>query len=190
MRRAFLLLLLLIACGPEGNVPHVSKEPVSVRGWIADIDGAPHGANAELEAARMLQLFQATNVWIDNAPYVSGGVAENGSFLLLDVPPGNTTITFSAPGAPEARLTLKNIPGNADVFIPNVLLRRDSVVILQPNGAMVRVATRVERPTATGATAIVAGVPVPVMNVPIAAMTDRHDYPNPPSTLRPLAVVK
>ena len=139
---------------------------------------------------RRIQLFQATNVWIDNAPYVSGGVAENGSFLLLDVPPGNVTITFSAPGAPAAHLTLRNIPGNADGFIPAVLLKPNSVALLQPDGVRVRLAARVSRPTATGAKAIVAGVTVPVINAPIASMVDRHDYPNPPSGPRPIATVK
>lgn len=190
MRHLCLILLLLFACGPAPNTPHVSKEPVSVRGWIADVAGTPHGANAELDAMRKLQIFQATNVWIDDAPYVSGGVAENGSFLLLDVPPGNVTITFSAPGAPSAKLSLKNIPGDADVFIPDLLLKGDSVALLNPKGVTVRLAARVDRLTPTGAAAIIAGASVPVMNAPVGSMTDRHDYPNPPSGPRPIATVK
>lgn len=191
VRRAFLIILpLLVACGPSPNVPHVSKEPVSVRGWIADVAGSPRAANAELDGMRRMQLFQATNVWIDNAPYVSGGVAENGSFLLLDVPPGNVTITFSAPGAPAANLTLRNIPGDADVFIPAILLKTNSVAVLQPNGVVVRLAAQVSHPTPTGATAVVAGVTVPVMNAPIASMVDRHDYPIPPSGPHAIAIVK
>jgi hypothetical protein len=190
MRRLVALLLFLVACGPAPNTPHVSKEPISVRGWIVDVAGVPHGANAELDAVRRLQQFQATNVWIDDAPYVSGGVAENGSFLMLDVPPGNTTITFSAPGAPSAKLSLKNIPGNADVFIPGVLLKGDSVALLQPNAVTVRIAAHVDRPTPTGATATVAGLGVPVVNAPVASMADRHDYPNPPTAVRPVATFK
>src|SRR5439155_7700931 len=93
------ILLLALACAaPDPNTPRVSKEPISVRGWIADVAGSPHAPfqTPETEAVRKLQLFQSASVWVDNAPYVSGGVAENGSFILLDVPPGNITITFNA----------------------------------------------------------------------------------------------
>src|SRR5215467_5508634 len=100
MRRAAipLLLLGLAACfdRPSGQVP-LSKEPISVRGWVADVEGSPTVPlkTAETEAVRKNQLFQSTDVQVDNAPYVSGGVAENGSFILLDVPPGTVTLTFN-----------------------------------------------------------------------------------------------
>jgi len=191
--RAVLLSMLVIACGPSNpNAPQVSKEPISVRGWIVDVAGSPRAplSTPETDVVRRMQLFQATNVWVDNAPYVSGGVAENGSFLLLDVPPGNITIAFSAPGAPNARLVLQNIPGNADVFVPSILLKTDSVTLLDPKAVRVRLAATVDRPTATRLTANVAGLAVPVMNTPIREMVDRHDYPNLPAGLRPLATVK
>ena len=193
LRPLLLLLPLVIACGPDDpSTPHVSKEPTSVRGWIVDVAGSPKAPfqTPETDAVRRFQLFQSTNVWIDNAPYVSGGVAENGSFLLLDVPPGNITIIFSAPGAPNARLVLQNIPGNADVFLPAILLKPDSVALLDPKGVQVRLAAKIDKPAPTRLTAIVAGLAVPVMNTPIAQMTDRHDYPNPPMGLRPIATVK
>ena len=143
-----------------------------------------------MDFMRRAQLFQSTNVWIDDAPYVSGGVAENGAFLLLDVPPGNITISFSAPGAPNAKLVLKNIPGNADVFIPSMLLRPDGVALLDPQAVKVRLAARVDKPAPTNLIASVAGLAVPVMNTPIAQMVDRHDYPVLPAGVRPLATVK
>jgi hypothetical protein len=175
MRVAAALLLLLSGCSsPEPNTPRVSKEPISVRGWIA-------GGNA--------QYFQGTNVWVDNAPYVSGGVAENGAFLLLDVPPGNLTIEFCAPGAPGAKLVLQNVPGNADVFIPGLVLQPNTVALLDPKLLRVRMAARVDTPTPTTATATVAGVTLPVVNVPYNDMTDRHDYPVPPGTFKPMIVV-
>jgi hypothetical protein len=191
--RCFLLLTFAaFACGPEPNTPHVSKEPLSVRGWISDVEGSPSAPfrTAETEAVRKLHLFQSTSVWVENAPYVSGGVAENGSFILLDVPPGNTTITFSAPGAAAAKLVLQKVPGNADVVIPAILLRRDSVALLDPKAVKVRLAARVNRAVPAGMIAQVAGVAVPVMNTPIAAMSDRHDYPNPPHAPVPIAIVK
>jgi hypothetical protein len=191
--RQLLTVILVVACSPSNpNAPRVSKEPISVRGWISDVAGSPHAPlhTPETDAARKVQLFQSTNVWVDNAPYVSGGVAENGSFILLDVPPGVVTITFTAPGAPAARLILQNIPGNADVFVPAILLKADSVASLDPKNIKVRLAARVTRPTPIGITVYVAGVAVPVMNTPIAAMSDRHDYPTPPGGPVPLATVR
>lgn len=187
------LSMLVIACEPSNpNAPQLSKEPISVRGWIVDVAGSPKAPfqSPETDAARRAQLFQSTNVWVDNAPYVSGGVAENGAFILLDVPPGNVTVSFSAPGAPNARLALQNIPGNADVFVPAMVLKPDGVALLDPKGVQVRLAAKIDKPTPTRLTSVVAGLRVPVMNTPIAQMTDRHDYPNPPAGLRPIATVK
>lgn len=183
--RLAMLLLLAAACGAERttNSIGVSKEPISVRGWIADVE-TQSSANmlrtVETEAARKTQLFQGTNVWVDNAPYVSGGVAENGSFLLLDVPPGNVTIQFDAPGAANARLTLQNVPGNADIFVPNVILKKGGVILGDPAAVKVRMAARVPQPVPSGAVVTVAGTKLPVMNTPVAQMVDRHDYPFPP----------
>jgi hypothetical protein len=192
LRHLLLFALVIAACTkPDANTPRVSKEPISVRGWIADVEG-PRAAfqTPETEAARKLQIFQAVTVWVDNAPYVSGGVAENGSFILLDVPPGNTTITFTAPGAPAARLVLENIPGHADVLVPAMLLKADSVAFLEPKNVQVRLAAKISKPAPTGRIAHVGGLAVPVINTPIAAMSDRHEYPTPPGGPSPLATVK
>jgi hypothetical protein len=188
------LALLAAACGgqTEPPGPRVSKEPISVRGWIVDVDSGPVTTyhTVETESARKLDLFRGTNVYIENAPYVSGGVAETGSFLLLDVPPGNVTITFSAPGVPVSRLVLGQIPGNADVFVPAIVLKRDTVALLDPNSVKVRLAATIDKATPTGAFAAVAGQRVPVTRTPIREMVDRLDYPNPPTTRMPLATVK
>ncbi len=185
-------MLVLIACGPAQPAGQtLSKEPISVRGWIADVEAPPDARfqTAESDALRRMQIYQSANVWVDNAPYVSGGVAENGAFLLLDVPPGNTTITFTASGAPAAKLVMQGVPGNADVFVPALLLRRDSVALLDPKSVKVRVAAGVDRAKPSGITCTIAGVAVPVMTTPIGEMVDRHDFPNRP-TVRPLAIVK
>jgi hypothetical protein len=170
----------------------VHKDPISVRGWIVDVETGPNTAyhTVETEAARKRDLFRGTNVWVENAPYVSGGVAETGSFLLLDVPPGDVTITFSAPGVPVSRLVLKQIPGNADVFIPAMLIKRDTVSLLDPKGAKVRVAAQVDKAVPTGAFATVGDQRIAVMSTPIREMIDRLDYPNPPPSYAPLATVK
>lgn len=193
MRSAAIFLILFAACSnPDANAPRVSKEPISVRGWIADVEQPPNAPfrTKETEAARRVQLFQSTNVWVDNAPYVSGGVAENGSFILLDVPPGNVTVEFSAPGAASARLILQNVPGNADVFVPGVVLRNGPVALLDAKAVQVRMAAHVAKPSPAGGRAIVAGATVPIVNTPFSAMSDRHDYPNPPDSFAPLATVR
>ena len=193
-RCTLFLALLAAACGGQKETPgpRVSKEPISVRGWIVDVDSGPVTTyhTVETESARKLDLFRGTNVYIENAPYVSGGVAETGSFLLLDVPPGNVTITFSAPGVPVSRLALGQIPGNADVFVPAIMLKRDTVALLDPNSVKVRLAATIDKATPAGAFAVVAGQRVPVIRTPIREMVDRLDYPNPPAMRTPLATVK
>jgi hypothetical protein len=173
---------LAVACGnsekPRASV--VSKEPVSVRGWIEDIEGSVKSPTLEIEAARRSQIFQATQIWVENAEYVSGGVAENGAFILLDVPPGNVTIGLSAPGAEQARIVMQNIPGSADVFLPAVILKANGATLANPKDAKVRVAAKIAQPQPTGKTATIAGVAVPIIAVPLNAMIDRHDYPKPP----------
>jgi hypothetical protein len=186
--------LFALACGgsSEPAGPHVHENPVSVRGWILDAETGPNTAyhTIETEEARKRDLFRGTNVWVENAPYVSGGVAETGAFLLLDVPPGDVTITFSAPGVPAARLVLKQIPGNADVFIPAMLLKRDTVSLLDPKSAKVRVAAQIDKAAPAGTFATVGDQRIAVMRTPIREMIDRLDYPNPPASQAPLATVK
>jgi len=192
MRRFTILIAVVLAAACDNQKPRtstVSKEPVSVRGWIDDVQGSVKSTTPELEMARRSQIFQATQIWVENADYVSGGVAENGAFILLDVPPGNVTIGLSAPGAAQARLVLQNIPGSADVFIPAVVLKPNGATVVNPQDVKVRVAAEVAKPTPTGKNAMVAGVTVPILNVPLSAMVDRHDYPR-PIGFQPVATYK
>ncbi|MBV9496652.1 MAG: hypothetical protein JOZ54_20580 [Acidobacteria bacterium] len=193
---AFSLLLLLASCGKDIPSSHLSKEPISVRGWIADVetkqDDSGTFRTVETENARRAALYQGTNIWVESSPYVSGGVAETGAFLLLDVPPGNVTVDFTPPGATGARLVMQNIPGNADVLVPNVMLKADgTTTVLDPKAVKVRIAAKIDKPRPTNLTATIAGVTVPVMEVPIAQMVDRRDYPDTGNTAAaPLATVK
>ena len=175
------------------NTSQLSKEPISVRGWIADVEGTSSDnaiRTIETEMARRAELFGATTVWVENAPYVSGGVAENGSFVLLDVPPGNVTITFTAPGVDAAALKLENVPGTADVLIPGIELKRSGVTLHDPKAPRIRIASRaVDQARPTGKTALVAGHPVPVLETPLAQMVDRRDFPAPPN-FAPVATVR
>lgn len=195
MKPLFLVTALLaISCRPEPGTPVVSKEPTSVRGWITDVERPESSTfkTVETEAARRGELYRSTNIWMDDAPYVSGGVAETGAFILLDVPPGKATIEFAPPGGPVSRLAMQGIPGNADVFLPGLILKKDGTVGLSdPRAVKVRLAARVPRETPNGAFATIAGQRIAVVNTPIAQMTDRHDYPTPPSAgPAPLATVK
>ena len=192
MRRFTILLVaaVMAACGNEtSRTSTVSKEPVSVRGWIDDVQGSVKSTTPEMETARRTQIFQGTQIWVEGADYVSGGVAENGAFILLDVPPGNVTIGLSAPGVERARIVLQNIPGSADVFLPAVVLKPNGASVVNPQEVKVRVASRIDKPVPTGKSAIVAGLTVPIVSVPINAMVDRHDYPK-PKGYQPVATFK
>lgn len=189
LRALAIAFLVLAACAGESKkdgLSAMSREPISVRGWIADVEGAGGDATrfrtVETENARRAQLFQSMNVYVENAPFVSGGFAENGSFLLLDVPPGTVTLTFQAPGVPAARLVMQNIPGNADVLLPAVLLKKNGVAMLQPAEIKVRLAADVKQPKPSGRNAIVSGHTVPVIDTPIDAMSDRRDWPAAPAS--------
>ncbi|HEX7192112.1 MAG TPA: hypothetical protein VF381_11140 [Thermoanaerobaculia bacterium] len=189
---AALLCALLVSCSNEKPAAAVSKDPISVRGWIADVDtGAPSDRfrTVETESARRTAAFQAMNVWVDGAPYASGGVAENGSFIFLDVPPGKTAIGFSTTGVPQAMLTLENVPPNADIFVPDLVMTPKGMTVADPKAIRVRVAAKIGKPAPSGLTARIVGIDVPVMNVPINSMIDRHDYPTPPSTT-PVPIAK
>lgn len=195
MRSRFLLAILLVAlvaaCGGEttGSARGPARSPVSVRGWITDVAGATRGETIEMEIARRTQLFQSSSVWVENNEFASGGIAENGAFIVLDVPPANATLGFNAPGAETAKIVLENVPGNADVFIPNVILENGGAKVLDPKAIVVRVPGDVDKPTPSGKTAIVAGHSVPVIETPLSQMTDRREYPS-PAGFRPVATVR
>ncbi len=165
------------------------SEPVSVRGWILDVKGAKRAETMEMEIARRSQLFLSSSVWVEKVDYASGGIAENGAFVVLDVPPQSSTIGFNAPGAETAKVVLQNIPGNADVYIPDLVLQEGGATVLDPKKIVVRITGDVSKPTRTGKTAMVAGYTVPVVEVPITQMYDRRDYPQVPG-FRPVATVK
>lgn len=184
--------VLLTACGggEKGeSVYTLSRNPVSVRGWITDVAGAQKAETMEMEIARRTQLFQSSSVWVEKSEFASGGIAENGAFIVLDVPPMNATLGFNAPGAETAQIVLENVPGSADVFIPNVILENGGAKVLDPKAILVRVPSKVDKPRATGKMATVAGHAVPIMEVPLQQLADRREYPN-PGGFRPVATFR
>jgi len=192
MRRLSVLFLLFafVACkeGAGGSFRPPS-DPVSVRGWILDVKGAQRGETIEMELARRSQLFLSSSVWVENGDYASGGIAENGAFVILDVPPNDPILGFNAPGVEAAKVVMHNIPPFADVFIPDLILENGGATVADPKKIVVRLASSVSKPTPTGKTATVAGYTVPVIEVPTSEMIDRRDYPPVPG-FRPVATVK
>ena len=186
-------MLALAACGggekSDSSVYSLARNPISVRGWILDVKGAQQEQIADMEIARRTQLFQSTTVWVEGTEYASGGVAENGAFIVLDVPPNKAILGFNAPGAETARIALENVPGTADVLIPDVILEPNGATVRDPKKILVRLPAEVDKPTPSGKTAKVAGYDVPIINTPLKEMIDRREYPD-PGGFRPVATVK
>lgn len=167
----------------------MSSDPTSVRGWVLDVKGAKRGETIEMELGRRAELFASTSVWVENVAYASGGIAGNGAFVVLDVPPNSATLGFNAPGAETARLELRNVPANADVLIPNVILFNGGASVLDPSKIVVRIPGSSDQITRTGKKAIVAGYEVEIVESPLSKMGDRRDYPDVPG-IRPVATVR
>jgi hypothetical protein len=194
MRRLLVLLALvaLAACKRESGRGAASRpptEPVSVRGWILDVKGAQRGETIEMEMARRSQLFLASSVWVENSEFASGGIAENGAFVILDVPPDNPVVGFNAPGAETAKVVMQNVPPLADVFIPDLILENGGATVFDPKKIVVRLMGDVDKPTPTGKTATIAGYTVPIFTVPPNQLNNRREYPYVPG-FRPVATVK
>jgi hypothetical protein len=191
MRSAILLLMtLLISCSPsEGSRSSVSRHPLSVRGWVVDVKGATRGETHEMELMRRTVLFQSTSIWVEDAPYVSGAFAQNGSFVLLDVPHEKAILAFNAPGAETAQLVLENVPPGADVFIPDIVLENGGATVLDPSKIMIRVPAGGRQPLAPGHTARIGEYSVPAVEVPLSQMGDRRDFPD-PGGFRPVATYR
>jgi len=189
-----IVLLFLAACGGEKKTADESiyllnRDPVSVRGWILDVASAKHSDTLEIELARRAELFAATSLWVEQSQYSSGGIAGNGAFIVLDVPPMSATIGFNAPGAQTAKLSMQGVPGNADVFIPDIILEPNGAKVLDPAKILVRVPASIDQRTPTGKFAVIAGHRVPILATPLSQLTDRREYPA-PAGFRPVATVK
>jgi hypothetical protein len=198
MLTATLLLLsvTVVACGKakEGEEKTLSRSPASVRGWVADIRTSPTNyavVKPLSDAALRGDLFSRTNIYVDKWDFASGGISADGSFILLDVPPGNARIMFQVPGYPDAALQLEGIPENADVLVPGLIIAPDGTRPADPKLVKVRVPG--DKSRATGKFATVGGARVEVRETPLEQMTDRREYPEPGAAAaapKPLAVVK
>jgi hypothetical protein len=193
MRRSLVAIALFLAAGCGETDPNSSqflnRKPCSVRGWVLDVKGAKHAESMELEIGRRTELFANTSIWIENTEFATGGIAENGAFVILDVPPMSATIGFQAPGADQAKLPMLNVPPTAEVFIPDVILEPGGATVRDPKAIQVRVPADVDQPRLTGKFAQIGSYQVPITEAPLNAFADRREYPN-PGGFRPVATYK
>jgi hypothetical protein len=189
-----LSLAALTACAKEETGPSMSRTPASVRGWVGDIRTTPTNyavVKPLSDAALRGDLFARTNIYIEGSQFASGGISPDGSFILLDVNPGNAKVVFQVPGYPDAVLKIEGIPENADVLVPGIIIGPDGARPADPKLVKVRVPGDTNK--ATGAFAMVGGARVPVVEATLDQMGDRRDYPEPAAAEpapKPLAVVK
>jgi hypothetical protein len=193
MRRSLVAIALFLAAGcgetDQQSAQFLNRKPCSVRGWVLDVKGAQRAENMDLEIARRQELFVNTSIWIENTEFATGGIAENGAFVILDVPPASATIGFQAPGADQAKLPMLNVPPTAEVFIPDVILEPGGATVLDPKKIQVRVPAEVDQPRLTGKFAQIGSYQVPITEAPINAFGDRREYPK-PGGFRPVATFK
>lgn len=179
----FLLIAALVGCESEPKGPVLSRTPVSIRGWLV----APPSVQPQIlhltdtasgEAAYRARLFEQTRLSVEGFPFASGGMAGNGSFIILDVPPGGAIINFQPSGGEDARLVLEGMPPNADILLPGLEIRGTEVVPTDPSKVVVRVPGRVQTRRPIDVKVTVAGRPVPVFEVPLSEMIDRREFPD------------
>lgn len=177
------LTMLLAGCGEGSDQPkiEISKTPASIRGWIRD--AVPADPNIQvldptMAAMRRIEMFRQSAISVEGAKWASGGLAEQGSFIMLDVPPGDVTLLFQMHNVGDVRLELKGVPGNADVFLPGMVLSPKGVTFIDPSKIAVRLPGEKRQPTNQWVT--IANQRVQAIEVPLVELTDRRDYPLPP----------
>jgi hypothetical protein len=181
---ATLSLFILIGCQSEPAAgPRISRTPASVRGWIQEIE-APQTELYKLRSATTgaaqakMELFAETSVVVADFQFASGGVAETGSFIVLDVPPGDINLTFTSSHLGDMHLPIRNVPANADILLRGVRLTRGKAEVIDPSLVEVRVPQiKGQQPPATPV--LVQGKEIIPRVVPISELEDRRDYPPP-----------
>ncbi len=126
---------------------------------------------------RMMQFLTDTNIYVPDMPFVSGAIAETGAFLLLDVPPGEVRIRFQPPGLAEADLVLRNLPGNADVILPGLKIDGETVTLLEPAKAVVRIPIDEDVRRKLDYFVYAGEQEIEVWEVPFADLVDRREFP-------------
>lgn len=183
--------LLLTATAGCKDTPELAAErerrrsPISVRGWIWDIEAPAVNRSdtlsvvnpAQAEFQRKQRLFADTNMSVENVTRASGGLLDTGAFIILDAPPRSLTVLFQAPVVGDHRLPMSNIPPNADVYLPGMIIGSEGIRFAEPEKIRVRVVGPESR--RTGEMAQIGPHQVPIEEVTVAEMVDRRDYPAP-----------
>jgi len=183
-----MLTLALAGCAaPKGGGAGAHGSPVSVRGWIADVEMPPSDlmkvTDPYIQIQRKYAMFRDTAISVEGVDNVSGGMAETGAFIMLDVPQGDSILNFQPPGLPDAQLKLRQIPGGADVMLPGLLIKGAEVVLANPEQAMVRLVGQGTVRKKLDIPAYVGNQRIDVWEVPLSELIDRREYPTP--TTRP-----
>jgi hypothetical protein len=168
-----LLALPILFCGEGGPRHGLPEKPVSIRGWVSEIQGVPHYGQPGY--------FYDLNVYVEGIEKVSGSIAEDGSFIILGVPAGSSTIVFQAPGIDEAAIHFEGLPSAADIFIPGVILTPAGASLQNPEAARVRVLRRGEPREQIESHTTANGELLPTFLVPREELGDRLNRPTPPA---------
>jgi hypothetical protein len=176
----FLIVLALSGC-PRAQEAARRGGVVSIRGWVTDAVLPPGsfrvvGTNISAEEQRR-DILDRTNLAVEGVQFASGAMRDTGSFIILDVPPGDVTILFQVPILGDVPLHLGNVPPSADVLIPGILLSDEGASVPDPSGIRVRVPSREPAPLNIEST--VAGHRVPAVATPLRELADRRDFPEP-----------
>jgi len=194
-----LTVCVIAACGEGEKSPRrPAQDPVSIRGWILDIEGIPSDSPdlvfPSLNRSPIQYVLEA-NAYIPDQQFVSGTI-ENGSFVMLDVANGDVTIMFQAAGIADSAMKIKGVPPSADLVLPGIVIGKERTYLIDPTKAMVRIPSNVAEVEEIPSTTFVNGDKVPTFNIPIKKMGDRMNtmergmWPTPEWTLRrPDAVV-
>jgi hypothetical protein len=161
-----------------------------VRGWIGDIEltGETYAAVGKVdEALRRMEMLGGANIYLENVPMASGGLQQDGSFMVLDVPPGNSRVIFQIPGVADSVMTLENVPPNADVLIPSLKVGGGKAMAIDAAKIQVRLPAKERKQT--NIVMKVSGQSATAVEVPVSELGDRRDYPTPEGH-KPVMVVQ
>ncbi|MEO8215703.1 MAG: hypothetical protein ABI718_01325 [Acidobacteriota bacterium] len=176
--------LVVISCNDKPAGPAMSRTPVSIRGWIEEIE-PPDTELYRLRsktagaAEQRAEIFKQASINVAETDIASGGIGETGSFIILDVPPGKVTLSFTSPGIARSDLLMTGVPPNADILLPSVSVGRDGTKLLNPDAVVVRVPITSEDPHPHFPPVNIGGRSIPVRAVSLDDLMDRRDYPTP-----------
>ena len=186
-------VLVVSSCGGgETTTRRPAQNPISIRGWIMDIEGTPSDipdvAFPAINRAPIQYILDA-NVYVPDQQYVSGTI-ENGSFVMLDVANGDATIMFQAAGIADSPMRVKGVPPSADLVLPGIVIGKEISYVADSRRAMVRIPSNVAEVEEVPSTTFVNDEKISTYNIPIKKMGDRMNamergmWPTPEWTLR------